>query len=70
VTHGQGRAGFVLANGGRSGHSCSVKIVEDIRQHAAEQGLTTDEALKNGRKANSLECMEQGAMVCTEAYDD
>ena len=41
-------AGFALANGGKSGHSCSVRIVEDIRQYAAERILTECEALEKG----------------------
>ena len=57
------RAGFVLANGGKSGHSCSVKIAEDIRQHAAEQGVCEEEALKRGTEAKSKEFVEQGLEV-------
>lgn len=49
----RGRAGFVLANGAMRGHPCSVKIIEDLRQRAAEQGRTEDEALEKGMEANT-----------------
>ena len=63
MTHGQGRAGFVLVNGGKSGHSCSVKIVEHIRQHAAEQGLREDESLKMGMEAKVKQLLEEDMEV-------
>ena len=37
-------------------HFCSMKITEDVRKYAAEQGMTEDEALKKGmeEKAGNL----------------
>jgi len=61
------RAGFALANGGKSGHSCSVKIVEDIRQHATEQGPTKAEALKKRMEAKMKKFLERWPEVYSKA---
>jgi phosphomethylpyrimidine synthase len=48
-------------------HFCSMKITEDVRKYAAEQGVTEQEALKKGMEAKSKEFVEQGAEVYTKA---
>jgi phosphomethylpyrimidine synthase len=44
-------------------HFCSMKITEDVRKYAAEQGIAEDEALKKGMAAKSKEFVDQGAEV-------
>ena len=44
-------------------HFCSMKITEDVRKYAAEQGLAEEEALKKGMEAKSKEFVEKGAEV-------
>jgi phosphomethylpyrimidine synthase len=48
-------------------HFCAMKITEDVRQYAAEQGLKTEEALKKGMEEKSKQFIEQGAEVYTKA---
>ncbi len=42
---------------------CSMKITEDVRKYAAEQGIAEEEALKKGMEAKSKEFVEKGAEV-------
>jgi hypothetical protein len=63
----RGRTCFVLANGAKCAHSCTVKIIEDIRKYAAEQSLTEDEALKKDAQAKSKTFVENGAEVYAKA---
>ncbi len=35
----KGRAGFVMATGGRNGHSCAMKITEDVHEYTTEPGM-------------------------------
>ena len=44
-------------------HFCSMKITEDARKYAAEQGLSEDEALHAGMEQKSKEFAERGAEV-------
>ena len=44
-------------------HFCSMKITEDVRKYAAEQGLAEEEALLKGMEAKSKEFVEKGAEV-------
>ena len=44
-------------------HFCSMKITEDVRKYAAEQGLAEEEALKQGMAEKSKEFVEKGAEV-------
>jgi len=44
-------------------HFCSMKITEDIRKYAAEQGLAEQEALQQGLTEKAREFVEQGAEV-------
>ena len=39
------------------------KISEDVRQYAAEQGVSEEEALKKGMEEKSKEFVEKGAEV-------
>ena len=56
-------AGFVLANLTTSPHCCPMKIAEDVRKYAAEQGIAEEEALNQGMEAKSKEFVEKGAEV-------
>jgi phosphomethylpyrimidine synthase len=44
-------------------HFCSMKITEDVRKYAAEQGVAEEEALKKGMEEKSKEFVEKGAEV-------
>ncbi len=48
-------------------HFCSMKITEDVRKYAAEQGLAEEEALKKGLAEKSQEFVAGGAEVYTKA---
>jgi phosphomethylpyrimidine synthase len=48
-------------------HFCSMKITEDVRKYAAEQGVSEEEALKRGMEAKSKEFVEKGAEVYAKA---
>jgi phosphomethylpyrimidine synthase len=44
-------------------HFCSMKITEDVRKYAAEQGMTGEEAIRKGMEEKSREFVEKGAEV-------
>jgi phosphomethylpyrimidine synthase len=44
-------------------HFCSMKITEDVRKYAAEQGIAEDQAIESGMKAKSKEFAEKGSEV-------
>jgi phosphomethylpyrimidine synthase len=44
-------------------HFCSMKITEDVRKYAAEQGIAEEEALKKGMEAKAKEFVKKGAEV-------
>jgi phosphomethylpyrimidine synthase len=46
---------------------CSMKITEDVRKYAAEQGVSEEEALKKGMEEKSAEFLEKGAEVYAKA---
>ena len=48
-------------------HFCSMKITEDVRKYAAEQGIAEDEALQQGMDAKAKEFVETGAEVYVKA---
>ena len=48
-------------------HFCSMKITEDVRRYAAEQGVSETEALQKGMEAKSKEFVEKGAEVYSKA---
>ena len=48
-------------------HFCSMKITEDVRKYAAEQGLAEEQALKSGMEQKAREFVEKGAEIYTKA---
>ena len=44
-------------------HFCSMKITQDVRDYAAEHGISEEDALKAGMAEKSAEFREQGAQV-------
>ncbi len=48
-------------------HFCSMKITEDVRKYAAEQGITAESALEKGLKDKSAEFVEKGSDVYLKA---
>jgi phosphomethylpyrimidine synthase len=44
-------------------HFCSMKITEDVRKYAEEQGVTEEEALRQGMEAKAKEFVEKGGEV-------
>jgi len=50
-------------------HFCSMKITEDVRRVAAEQGITPEAAVDEGMKKKSEEFAASGGEVYTEVRD-
>jgi phosphomethylpyrimidine synthase len=48
-------------------HFCSMKITEDVRRYAAEQGVTEDEAVRRGMAEKSEEFVKSGAEIYNAA---
>ena len=48
-------------------HFCSMKITEDVRKYAAEQGIAEEEALKKGMEEKSSEFSEKGNEIYAKA---
>ena len=48
-------------------HFCSMKITEDVRKFAAEQGISENEALEKGLKEKAKKFADKGAEVYTTA---
>jgi len=46
---------------------CSMKITEDVRKYAAEQGIAEEEALKKGMEEKSKEFAEKGSELYAKA---
>ena len=44
-------------------HFCSMKITQDVRKYAAEQGVKEQEALEKGMKEKSKEFVEKGSEI-------
>ena len=42
---------------------CSMKITQDVRDFAAQQGIDEAEALKKGMEVKSIEFVKSGAEV-------
>ena len=47
--------------GAKIAHFCSMKITEDVRKYAAEQGITESEAVESGLKEKAREFVDKGA---------
>jgi phosphomethylpyrimidine synthase len=48
-------------------HFCSMKITEDVRKFAAEQGMSEQEALRKGMEEKSREFIEKGSELYAKA---
>ena len=48
-------------------HFCSMKITEDVRKYAAEQGIAEEKALKKGMEEKSREFTEKGSELYAKA---
>ncbi|MFM8886411.1 MAG: phosphomethylpyrimidine synthase, partial [Chthoniobacterales bacterium] len=48
-------------------HFCSMKITEDVRRYAAEQGVSENDALRAGMEEKSREFAEKGAELYAKA---
>jgi phosphomethylpyrimidine synthase len=44
-------------------HFCSMKITEDVRKYAAEQGLSEDQAIEQGLQEKAREFVDSGAEI-------
>jgi phosphomethylpyrimidine synthase len=47
-------------------HFCAMKVTEDVRKYAAEQGVSADDALRKGMDEKSREFVEKGAELYTQ----
>jgi len=47
-------------------HFCAMKITEDVRKYAAEQGVSAEEAISQGMQEKSREFMKKGAALYTQ----
>ncbi|MBI2960994.1 MAG: phosphomethylpyrimidine synthase ThiC [Betaproteobacteria bacterium] len=48
-------------------HFCSMKITQDVRDYAAKQGLTDEEALEKGMQQKAVEFVKKGAEIYSKA---
>jgi phosphomethylpyrimidine synthase len=48
-------------------HFCSMKITEDVRRFAAEQGVAEEQALQAGLDQKSREFVEAGSKIYVKA---
>jgi phosphomethylpyrimidine synthase len=48
-------------------HFCSMKITQDVREYAAKQGLSDEDALKKGMETKAIEFVERGAEIYSKA---
>ena len=48
-------------------HFCSMKITQDVRDYAATQGVSDQEALEKGMEQKSVEFVQQGASIYRKA---
>jgi len=48
-------------------HFCSMKITEDVRKYAAEQGIAEEQALESGMQEKRKEFVEKGAELYAKA---
>ncbi len=66
---GRGRVDDIKghAQGEIRGLTKLVKITEDVRKYAAEQGITEDAAIKRGLEQKATEFNEAGAEIYSKA---
>ncbi len=48
-------------------HFCSMKITQDVREYAAKQGLSEEDALKKGMEVKAVEFVQKGAEIYSKA---
>jgi len=48
-------------------HFCSMKITQDVREYAAKQGLSDEDALQKGMETKAIEFVERGAEIYSKA---
>jgi len=48
-------------------HFCSMKITQDVRDYAAKQGLTDEDALRKGMDTKAVEFVQRGAEIYSKA---
>src|SRR4051794_38750540 len=56
-----------LARRSLGGGGCSMKITEDVRNYAAEQGIKESEAIESGMQEKRKEFLEKGAEIYAKA---
>jgi phosphomethylpyrimidine synthase len=44
-------------------HFCSMKITQDVREYAAQQGLAESQALERGMQEKAQQFVEQGGEI-------
>jgi phosphomethylpyrimidine synthase len=44
-------------------HFCSMKITQDVREFAAQQGVSDSEALRKGMEVKAVEFVKSGAEI-------
>ena len=49
-------------------HFCSMRITEDVRRYAQEQGLSDEAAVKQGLEEKTAEFIEKGSDVYAKSY--
>jgi phosphomethylpyrimidine synthase len=48
-------------------HFCSMKITQDVREYAARQGVSEQDALQRGMASKAVEFVRGGGEVYTKA---
>jgi phosphomethylpyrimidine synthase len=48
-------------------HFCSMKISQDVREFAAKEGVSEQEALEKGMEVKSIEFVKKGAEIYSKA---
>ena len=44
-------------------HFCSMKITQDVRDYAAAQGISDEQALQKGMEVKAVEFVKNGAEI-------
>jgi phosphomethylpyrimidine synthase len=48
-------------------HFCSMKITQDVRDYAAQQGVSAEDALAKGMEEKAIEFVKKGAEIYQKA---